>query len=363
MANVVEIVVSGKDLSGPALKSASNNAQTLSKDMRGLGSVMNQTGNIAQALGQQHFAQLANQATLLTIAGKELIGTFSKVNIVKASLIGLAVVAGAVLVEHVMAGKEAEEARAEAIQNSLDLYFELHEQTIRMVNEDQANYEREEIQHRRNLERIQELVDAGAGGNQLMQQEDMRHTTAKWKIFKATEEKTTQFKAEQLKKQIALNVRYSEGTATIFGNLASAAQAFGKKGFEAFKAFRIAEAIASTYAGAARALADYPWPYSIVVAASVVAAGIANVATIAASKPAGQAHGGLTSVPTDQTLLVQEGERIIKTNQNEDLTAFLESRSGGATAVQVNIDGRELFRVLNQASADGRLVINAKAVK
>lgn len=85
-----------------------------------------------------------------------------------------------------------------------------------------------------------------------------------------------------------------EATQSVLSNLAVVAQAFGKKGFAAFKAIRIAEAIVATYAGASRALIDYPWPYSIAVAAATVAAGIANVATIAATKPAGYMEGGFT---------------------------------------------------------------------
>ncbi|MEW5745285.1 MAG: hypothetical protein AB1805_07615 [Nitrospirota bacterium] len=55
--------------------------------------------------------------------------------------------------------------------------------------------------------------------------------------------------------------------------------------FKMWKAFAIAEALISTYAGAARALAEWPWPFSIAVAAIVTATGLARVAAIASQKP------------------------------------------------------------------------------
>ena len=59
--------------------------------------------------------------------------------------------------------------------------------------------------------------------------------------------------------------------------------------FTLFKMYSIAEAIISTYAGAARALKDYPYPFSIAVAALITAAGLARVAAIAAQQPGGTA--------------------------------------------------------------------------
>lgn len=166
--------------------------------------------------------------------------------------------------------------------------------------------------------------------------------------------------------RLQLQANYAQGVQTIFGNLATVAQAFGKKGFAAFKAFRIAEAIASTYAGAARALADFPWPFSIAVAASVVAAGLANVATIAASKPGGQAHGGLNFVPNESTFLLQRGERVVQPNANEDLTRYLEQANAGAGGrmmqVQINLDGAILAKAIGRLSRDGRLELDPRSI-
>jgi len=366
MANLVQIAINGTDNTDKLFKQVGANAKLIQTEFKPLAGLFNTTGNIASVLGQQHFAQLSNQAQMLAMSGRELIQVFGKLNLVKASLIGLAIAGGAFLVERVMAEKEAEEKRAEAIQKTIDLYFELHQQTLGFVNAKDAEYEAEEIQHRRNLERIRELIVAGAGGNQVMEQEDMRHTTAKFSICEKAIKKDTNVLNDEEKKKLALQQNYAQGAVQIFGNLAGAAAAFGKKGFGVWKALKIGEAIASTYAGAARAFADYPWPYSIAVAAAAVAGGLAAVAQISAVKPGGQAHGGLEYVPEESTFLLSKGERVIQPRQNAQLQDFLDrgsSSSGGSSMmVTVNLDGRALLKYFGQASADGRLTINARAI-
>lgn len=73
-----------------------------------------------------------------------------------------------------------------------------------------------------------------------------------------------------------------------------------KKAFNTQKAFNIANAVINTYAGATRALSEYPAPASYFVAAATIASGLLQVATIsrqkfqpeAASTPIRTAGGG-----------------------------------------------------------------------
>lgn len=87
----------------------------------------------------------------------------------------------------------------------------------------------------------------------------------------------------------------AQATAQIFGNLATVAEAFGKKGFAAMKAASMAEAIVNTYAAANVALKSAPPPFNFALAASVVAAGLANVAKIAATSYGSRGIGGGSS--------------------------------------------------------------------
>lgn len=89
-----------------------------------------------------------------------------------------------------------------------------------------------------------------------------------------------------------LNALKVKAAQTTFSNMSQAlfhfAQDSGKVNegmFKAYKAFAMAEAIISTYAGAARALKDYPAPWSFAVAASIVAAGFARVDAISKQQP------------------------------------------------------------------------------
>jgi tape measure domain-containing protein len=65
-----------------------------------------------------------------------------------------------------------------------------------------------------------------------------------------------------------------------------------KAAFQAAKAFNIANAIMNTYTGATKALAMYPPPFNFIAAAAVVAAGLAQVASIRSQQYSGRAIGG-----------------------------------------------------------------------
>jgi len=67
---------------------------------------------------------------------------------------------------------------------------------------------------------------------------------------------------------------------------------YSKKGFQIDKGVKIAQALMNTYQGATLALASYPGPIGIALAATTVAAGMANVAQIKAQKFQGSFEGG-----------------------------------------------------------------------
>ena len=98
-------------------------------------------------------------------------------------------------------------------------------------------------------------------------------------------------------------------------------------------------------------------------------AGPANAAiasTIAFSKASsvfgGIAHGGLDYVPRESTYLLDKGERVLSPSQNEAFTSWMDGGGGGTSVVSVYLDGEVLARGLGRMSADGRLVLSAKAI-
>jgi hypothetical protein len=90
----------------------------------------------------------------------------------------------------------------------------------------------------------------------------------------------------------ALTVRGAEREKKSTQEAASAALSSLSTVFKKSKGIRVAMAIMDTYAGATRALKDYAAPYSYAVAASVVAAGLANVASIMSASSSGGSGGG-----------------------------------------------------------------------
>lgn len=166
-------------------------------------------------------------------------------------------------------------------------------------------------------------------------------------------------------KKQQINIWLEHGSKA-FQNLAAAAKASGKKGFEAAKAFSTASAIIDTYVaanGAYAALAKIPYvgpALGAAAAAAAIAAGMANVHAIQSQKP--QAHSGLDYVPQDATYVLKAGEMVLDPGTSEAVRQAAINGGGGATHIVVNLDGRELFRAMGQASRDGRLNISAKAV-
>lgn len=177
--------------------------------------------------------------------------------------------------------------------------------------------------------------------------------------------------ASKRKRQLALQEasQQLQATASLFGSLASLSAAFGKKTFKLTQALRIAEAIVNTASAVTNALASpAPWPVPLLFAAAAAAAGAAQIAVIAQTKPP-QAHGGLDFVPQDQTFLLSRGERVVQPEQNVALGAFLDDwQNGGGAAggrsvhVTVMLSQDVLLDTVAQASRDGRLMIDARAV-
>jgi hypothetical protein len=101
---------------------------------------------------------------------------------------------------------------------------------------------------------------------------------------------TKQRKAEA-DEQIKIERAKEDSITSMLGSSADAAKLFGREGFEAYKAFSLAQATVAAALATARALADVPYPANIFVAAAAAAAGAVQIATIAATAPAYELGG------------------------------------------------------------------------
>lgn len=133
-------------------------------------------------------------------------------------------------------------------------------------------------------------------------------------------------------------LRGSELTGSMLGELGkqfSGVQAVNKKMFAAQKAFRIANAIQTTFTAANNALAlPYPPPLPQIFAATAVAAGLANVAQIRATSFDG---GGFTGGGSRSGGMDGKGGFPAILHPNETVIDHTKGQGGGVTIVN-NID-------------------------
>jgi len=111
---------------------------------------------------------------------------------------------------------------------------------------------------------------------------------------------------------------------------------FNKQAFQASKALRIAEAIMNTYTGATLALATYPPPFNFIGAAAVVAAGLANIATIRSQQYTGRQLGG--AVTQDESYIVGETGPEIFTPSTSGRIDRMDSLGGTPVEITFNIN-------------------------
>lgn len=159
---------------------------------------------------------------------------------------------------------------------------------------------------------------------------EIRENNAKIQQILKQEGEGSEIVAEYQKKTSASNKHEREveaqAAADIAGNLVTVSKAFGRQGFEFGKRASEAQAIINTYQGATKALA-MEGPLGIALAASVIAAGMANVATIEAQHLA----TGLDTVPGigfgDQFhAVLSPGEGVLDAGTNQGVQNFF---SGG----------------------------------
>lgn len=149
---------------------------------------------------------------------------------------------------------------------------------------------------------------------------------------------------EEVQAAFALRMARLQLASVTIGSLASMNQAF--KGSVVFtKRLMQGQAILDTYAGANRALATYPPPLSFIMAASVIAGGLANVAQIQAQGFAdggwvrGQGGSRSDSVPTR----LSAGERVLSARE----IALMGGRAGVDAAARGMGGGNVINLTLN----------------
>ena len=95
------------------------------------------------------------------------------------------------------------------------------------------------------------------------------------------------------------------------------------------------------------------------IAVSGMAAAIGAGASVGAA--AGAIHGGMDFVPKEATFLLNQGERVLSPNQNQDLTNFLSGSTGESQ--QVTIETIQMTVMENVVSIDNFMNMSVEEVK
>ncbi len=156
-----------------------------------------------------------------------------------------------------------------------------------------------------------------------------------------------------------------EGAASLAHGLAGIAKLFGEKGAKAHKALAITSATIDMYAGATAAMADTTVNSTVaktIMAASVIANGMANIASIASA--GNYANGGIIpgNSPSGDRLQanVNSGEMIL--NQKQQANLFKQANgSGGGGSVTINNYGNDNVEATRDSNGDMQIVIRQAA--
>ena len=138
---------------------------------------------------------------------------------------------------------------------------------------------------------------------------------------------------------------YSE----FFTSILELAESQGRSMTTLAKTLGVAQALVDTYRAVNNALASVPYPFNLASAAVVLTKGLANVQRI---RQVSVAHGGLGFVPSEQTFLLDRGERVLSASQNRDLTGFLASETGGGKSPQMLVENLTVHVLENATSGD-----------
>jgi hypothetical protein len=171
---------------------------------------------------------------------------------------------------------------------------------------------------------------------------------------------------ERVNKKTAekFGLTWEQQSASIAGSMAEIANVFGKENKRiaaTAQVFSAAQALISTYAGAAEALKN-PFPFNLAFAAAVLAKGLAFVAAIKSVVVPSAAQGGTFKVPgglsaTDNKLipmLLASGEEVSVSRPEQRRPTTFNINLQGETVSRNAM--RELFETINAGLRDGHRI-------
>jgi len=242
-----------------------------------------------------------------------------------------------------------------------DMLRDINQATLTALDPHLGEVGAEQIAHRKRLDDIEQQVSDEQEKNSLIEQAEWLHKLRMAEIHQKGQDQILAIEKQtgQERKMIAQD-RWN-ATYKMFGDIAEAAKAFGRKGLVVYRAAAHAQNIMDTYAGATAAyksLAGIPYvgpALGIAAAAAAVAAGVARASIIQSQQP-GFAVGGYTgNAPVSQPVGMVHGREFVFSAPSVDrigvgnLQALHDGRSGdisvgGASVNVAMINTRSDYR-------------------
>lgn len=177
-----------------------------------------------------------------------------------------------------------------------------------------------------------------------VQQAELEYDVAKLKHLQeqAAAEYAIQDELERKKADLERRSRDAASNASgqALNSMIAMAQGKNKELFQILKAAAIAKSIVSTYSGAAQALDDYAYPYNLVVAASIIAYGMAQVAKISSTSFNGSGGtSGNTSTGGVNTTVPAGSITGTSTGGTVDTGPVVSSQEESRGTLTINIHG------------------------
>ncbi|MDP8728364.1 hypothetical protein [Serratia marcescens] len=187
----------------------------------------------------------------------------------------------------------------------------------------------------------------------------------KAKLDEMYSQKSQSISMMEIQSKMNMYTGFASGMAGIISGIAGDNSKAAKTAFAVSKGLSVAQATINAHEAATKAMAMYPGPMGIAMAATSYASAIGQVMSMKSVQ--GQFHDGIDDVPNTGTYLLQKGERVVDQRLNEDLKSFLADGQNNQQPMQIDnsisnikttMDERQLMKVLKKQQKDLASIVN-----
>ncbi|UAN44275.1 hypothetical protein KGP17_17635 [Serratia sp. JSRIV001] len=179
--------------------------------------------------------------------------------------------------------------------------------------------------------------------------------------------KSRQISMMEAKERLQTYTNMADGIGAVASLMGGEQSKAAKAAFAVSKGLSVAQGLINANEAATKAMAMYPGPIGIAMAATSYASAIGQVMQMKSVQ--GQFHDGIDDVPNTGTYLLEGGERVVDKRLNQDLKDFLgDSKSGSnqpaqnidasISNIKTTLDERQLMNVLKKQQQTITSIVN-----